>query len=179
MKVFDIHQQFFRCCVLFYLVGIEFEMPHLKSPSTENPQTEYSCIDTENGIDDTDEEFLSSIGLSKKQFSSIEKQRFANELSQLNFVDNRAQSTVLIRDCHVNALFNFFVNSDVIVAQSGAFQGVPPTLLAPVAFEGASLQTLQCIQGPVKVPCKGGMKQVSGSADYTYIYVQITFSDHM
>ena len=154
-------------------------MPHLKEPVECNPQAEYNSIDSENGVDDTDEEFLSSIGLSKKQFSSIEKQRFANELSQLNFVDNRAQSTVLIRDCHINALFNFFVNSDLLIAQSGAFQGVPPTLLAPVAFEGASLQTLHCMQGPVKVPYKGGMKQVSKSANYAYIYIQITFAKHI
>ena len=135
-------------------------MPQLKKIDEHHPPAGDSYSGIENGVDDTDEDFLSSIGLNKKQFSSIEKQRFANELSQLNLVDNRAQSTVLIKSSHVNALFNFLINSDIIVAQSGAFQGVPPTLLAPVAFDGASLQTLQCIQGPVKVAHKGGMKQV-------------------
>ena len=133
-------------------------MPHLKDDIKSNGHLE----DDENGVD-TDEDFLSSIGLNKKQFSSIEKHRFASELSQLNYVDNRAQSTLLVKDCHVNALFNFFVNSDVILAHSGVWQGVPPTLLAPVAFEGACLQTLKCMQGPVKVPHKGGLKQVRDS----------------
>ena len=135
-------------------------MPHFKKDGQKNESEENSLNDTENGGDDTDGDFLSSIGLSKSQFASIEKQRFANEISQLNAVDNRAQSTVFVKDCHVNALFNFLVNSDVTVAQSGTWQGVPPTLLSPVAFEGASLQTMQCIQGPMKVPYKGGMKQV-------------------
>ena len=134
-------------------------MPHLKDDDSSNSE---HLEDDENGVD-TDEDFLSSIGLNKKHFSSIEKHRFASELSQLNYVDNRAQSTLLVKDCHVNALFNFFLNSDVIVAHSGAWQGVPPTLLAPVAFEGASLQKLQFTQGPVKVPHKGGLKQVRDS----------------
>lgn len=135
-------------------------MPHLNKVGHHNTETDDHSTAIENGDDETDEDFLSSIGLNKKQFSSIEKQRFANEISKLNAVDNRAQSTVLVKDYHVNALFNFFVNSDAIMAQSGAWQGVPPTLLSPVAFEGASLQTLHCIQGPMRVPYKGGLKQV-------------------
>lgn len=139
-------------------------MPHFgKVSSNENSEDEEDSndIETESNTDETDEDFLSSIGLHKKNFSSIEEQKFADEISKLNAVDNRPQSTVLVKGSHVNALFNFLLNSNVIIAQSGAYQGVPPTLLAPVAFEGASLQTLKYIQGAMKIQEKGGMKQVS------------------
>eukprot|EP00112_Aurelia_sp_Birch-Aquarium-sp1_P010011 Seg2160.3 transcript_id=Seg2160.3/GoldUCD/mRNA.D3Y31 product="Protein downstream neighbor of Son" protein_id=Seg2160.3/GoldUCD/D3Y31 len=145
--------------------GIEFEMPHFgKVSSNEKSEDEEDSndIETESNTDETDEDFLSSIGLHKKNFSSIEEQKFADEISKLNAVDNRPQSTVLVKGSHVNALFNFLLNSNVIIAQSGAYQGVPPTLLAPVAFEGACLQTLKYIQGAMKIQEKGGMKQVFG-----------------
>ena len=149
---------------LVFLLGIEFEMPHFgKGSSHDNSENEDDSndIETENITDETDEDFLSSIGLHQKNFSSIKHQRFADEISKLNAVDNRPQSTVLVKGSHVNALFNFLLNSNVIVPQSGAYQGVPPTLLAPVAFEGASLQTLKCVQGAMKIQEKGGMTQVN------------------
>lgn len=135
-------------------------MPHLVKGEERSANTESHTSETDKGSDETEEDFLSSIGLNTKQFSSIKKQKFAEEISKLNSVDNRAQSTVFIKDYHMNALFNFLVNSDVIAAQSGAWQGVPPTLLSPVAFQGASLHTLNCVQGPMKFPYKGGMKEV-------------------
>ena len=139
-------------------------MPHFGKVSSSNDlenEDDSNDIETETITDETDEDFLSSIGLHQKNFSSIKQQKFADEISKLNAVDNRPQSTVLARGSHVNALFNFLLNSNVIVAQSGAYQGVPPTLLAPVAFEGASLQTLKCMQGAMKIQENGGMKQVN------------------
>lgn len=118
-------------------------------------------------LKDNDEDFLSSIGLCEKNFSSIKKQKLADELSKLHGIDRKPRSTVVVRGVHVNALFNFLINTDLIIAQSGAYQGVPPTLTAPVAFEGASLQTLKCVQGPMKFQDKGCMKQVGFCiADY-------------
>lgn len=58
-------------------------------------------------------------------------------------IDNRPESVVRVEGIHVHALFNFLLNSKVTVATTGAHAGVPPTLLAPVGFEGASLKSLK------------------------------------
>ena len=44
---------------------------------------------------------------------------------------------------NVFALFNFLLNSKSVIPATGAYAGVPPTLLAPVAFQGATLRNLE------------------------------------
>ena len=57
--------------------------------------------------------------------------------------DGRPESTALVTGGDVYALLNFLLNSRACVAASGPLAGVPPTLLAPVGFQGASLQPLK------------------------------------
>ena len=40
-------------------------------------------------------------------------------------------------------LINFLLNSTSCISSSGTLAGVPPTLLSPVAFQGATLKQLK------------------------------------
>ncbi|MPD00495.1 Protein downstream neighbor of son [Portunus trituberculatus] len=59
------------------------------------------------------------------------------------------------------ALINFLINSKSCVALTGELAGIPPTLLAPVAFQGATLR-------PLKVLCvKGGVVRQGGTTHHS------------
>ena len=61
-------------------------------------------------------------------------------------IDNRPESVVRVEGAHVHALFNFLLNSKTSITTTGAHAGIPPTLLAPVAFEGATLKAVKVLQ---------------------------------
>lgn len=60
-------------------------------------------------------------------------------------VDTLKQSLIFVKGVDAQALFNFLINCKSAVAVTGALAGVPPTLLAPVAFHGATLKPLKVI----------------------------------
>jgi len=59
-------------------------------------------------------------------------------------IDYRPQSTVLVEGlAGTQALVNYLLESGTCFASSGPQAGLPPTILAPVAFTGAALHTLK------------------------------------
>lgn len=58
-------------------------------------------------------------------------------------MDHRPESVVLVKGLNTFTLLNFLINCKSLVATSGAQAGLPPTLLSPVAFRGASMQMLK------------------------------------
>lgn len=58
-------------------------------------------------------------------------------------VDNMRHSLVFVKGVEAQALFNFLINCKSATAAIGALAGVPPTLLAPTAFHGATLKPLK------------------------------------
>uniref|UniRef100_A0A1B6GBU9 Uncharacterized protein n=1 Tax=Cuerna arida TaxID=1464854 RepID=A0A1B6GBU9_9HEMI len=66
-------------------------------------------------------------------------------------VDRRPESLVLIEDTEAHVLFNMLLNCKSIVATTGPLAGVPPTLLAPVAFHGATLRSLQVRESKIQM----------------------------
>lgn len=58
-------------------------------------------------------------------------------------MDHRPESVVLVKGLNTFKLLNFLINCKSLVATSGAQAGLPPTLLSPVAFRGASMQMLK------------------------------------
>lgn len=50
---------------------------------------------------------------------------------------------VLIEGVEVQALYNLLINCKRAVPTTGPYAGIPPTLLAPVAFHGATLCSLK------------------------------------
>lgn len=54
--------------------------------------------------------------------------------------DNRPQSVLFVEGfANVQALYNFILNYKNIVSTVGLQAGIPPTILAPMAFHGATL----------------------------------------
>jgi len=116
-------------------------------------QSELSC-DVENGSqsqnepNDDDEEMLSwlkSVGVGGDMLASLDKDRDRLKKKE-NVIDYRPQSLVYIEDGNVHALFNYLLNSKSCVAIMGPLVGIPPTLLSPVAFTGATLRPLKTRQ---------------------------------
>lgn len=58
-------------------------------------------------------------------------------------VDNSEQSLIFVEGVEAHGLYNFLLNCKSIFANMGPLAGVPPTLLAPVGFHGATLQSLK------------------------------------
>lgn len=60
-------------------------------------------------------------------------------------LDHRPESVVLVKGTNTFTLLNFLINCKSLVASAGPQAGIPPTLLSPVAFRGATMQTLKVI----------------------------------
>ena len=63
-------------------------------------------------------------------------------------VDHKPESVVQVEGAHTFTLINFLINCKSLVAAAGSQAGLPPTLLAPTAFRGATMQTLK-VMGPL------------------------------
>lgn len=60
-------------------------------------------------------------------------------------LDHRPESVVLVKGTNTFTLLNFLMNCKSLVASAGPQAGIPPTLLSPVAFRGATMQTLKVL----------------------------------
>lgn len=58
-------------------------------------------------------------------------------------IDNEKQSLIFVVGVEAQALFNFLINCKSATTTIGNMAGIPPTLLAPVAFNGATLKSLK------------------------------------
>ncbi|XP_061669333.1 protein downstream neighbor of son homolog isoform X2 [Syngnathoides biaculeatus] len=58
-------------------------------------------------------------------------------------VDHKPESVVCVEGPHTFTLVNFLINCKTVVAATGSQAGLPPTLLAPVPFRGATMNSLK------------------------------------
>ena len=58
-------------------------------------------------------------------------------------IDNHPESVVRVEGGSVHVLFNFLLTSKTTITPTGSHAGVPPTILAPVGFKGATLKSLK------------------------------------
>ena len=58
-------------------------------------------------------------------------------------IDNRPESVARVEGSSVHALFNFMLTSKTTITTTGSHAGIPPTILAPVGFKGATLKALK------------------------------------
>ena len=119
---------------------------------------------------DEPDEWLDKIGLtSAVNFKASVLQRNnkdAQKDSLLNF-DSRPRSTLLFsQGGDVQALFNFLLNSKTCITNSGPLAGIPPTLLSPLAFVGATLQKIKVEQNVVKSLTKTGESLTQYALDF-------------
>ncbi|XP_062926873.1 protein downstream neighbor of Son-like isoform X1 [Mobula hypostoma] len=76
--------------------------------------------------------------------------------------DKQFKFLVVVEGSSAASLITFLMNSPHTVAQEGVQRGLPPTLLCPVAFPGASLQLLQVANTCGKVQgCLGSVDSYS------------------
>ena len=147
-------------------------MPHLevKGKKESGPGSQDEDSDEEEDAElenDSDDEsidkceWLESMGLDKEQFPLLNpKVVTPHQRNNLRSLDQQPTSTVLVRGVDTLALFNFLLNCKSLTANTGPQAQVPPTLLAPVAFEGATLKGLKVNQGTMKHQKAKAMTQV-------------------
>ncbi|XP_062866869.1 LOW QUALITY PROTEIN: protein downstream neighbor of son homolog [Trichomycterus rosablanca] len=75
-------------------------------------------------------------------------------------LDHRPESVVLVEGSNTFTLINFLINCKSLVAAAGSQAGLPPTLLAPSAFRGATLHTLKARSVNVKTQVRTGYQDV-------------------
>lgn len=83
--------------------------------------------------------------------------RYSRKEGQTVSLDHKPESMVCVEGPHTFTLINFLINCKSLVASTGSQAGLPPTLLAPRAFRGATMQTLKvCVHVRAhskRIPC--------------------------
>ncbi|XP_064618396.1 protein downstream neighbor of son homolog [Liolophura sinensis] len=148
--------------------GIEFTLPLLEKQrvDSEGNSVENGVEKKESGTGDEDLDneddtaasvWLESIGLNKANFPSLDPNKVKIQRECFRAIDNRPQSLVHVEGSNVQALFNFLLNWRSCVASSGPQTGLPPTILSPVGFRGATLKSLKVKQSSVKQQDEAGV----------------------
>lgn len=147
--------------------GIEFSLPLLEEErrcreaqkptvhqEEEQKEQEVTCSklrDTVDGEehdgDDRDEDstlsWLKEMGvqdkIKKPDLHTLQLHKEGHVMS----LDHKPESLICVEGLHTFTLINFFINWKGVVASSGSQAGLPPTLLAPSAFRGATMHTLK------------------------------------
>nr|ACB73275.1 hypothetical protein [Rhinolophus ferrumequinum] len=128
--------------------GIEFSLPLIKANGHKKKASGTSLgHGEEQAISDEDEEesfsWLEEMGvqdkIKKPDILSIKLRKEKHEVQ----MDHRPESVVLVKGTNTFTLLNFLINCKSLIATSGPQAGLPPTLLSPVAFRGATMQMLK------------------------------------
>ncbi|XP_036142477.1 protein downstream neighbor of son homolog isoform X2 [Monomorium pharaonis] len=91
--------------------------------------------------EETQDAWLESLGVENSEIKKINyNSQTRMTLEKESEVDSLSQSLVFVKGVETQALFNFLINCKSAIAVTGALAGVPPTLLAPTAFHGATLK---------------------------------------
>uniref|UniRef100_A0A4W6EIZ4 DNA replication fork stabilization factor DONSON n=1 Tax=Lates calcarifer TaxID=8187 RepID=A0A4W6EIZ4_LATCA len=122
--------------------GIEFSLPLVE----ERKKKGVDCRggdEEENGDEDSDFSWLKEMGIQDKikkpDSITIQLRKEGHTVS----LDHKPESVVCVEGSHTFTLINFLINCKSLVAAAGSQAGLPPTLLAPIAFRGATMHTLK------------------------------------
>jgi len=66
---------------------------------------------------------------------------FQSQREGFRVIDNRPKSLVTVEGSNVQALYNYLLNCRTCTANSGVQAGLPPTILSPKPFKGATLKS--------------------------------------
>lgn len=128
--------------------GVGFTMPLNKEENVEKKARYETAKNGESDVDldkdDSDDEgiekWLDDLGITKEYLPLVNKSRNELEKEKFKHIDNRPESLVFVERSDIQALVNFLLNSQACMDRLGAMAGIPPTLLSPTAFLGATLQ---------------------------------------
>ncbi|XP_062270640.1 protein downstream neighbor of son homolog [Scomber scombrus] len=151
--------------------GIEFSLPLVEEmrksreqqnligkqgeDEEEEEEKEEECSELKEGEDcqagdDEDFSWLKEMGvedkIKKPDSITIQLRKEAHAVS----MDHKPESVVCVEGSHTFTLINFLINCKSLVASAGSQAGLPPTLLAPIAFRGATMHTLKARSVNVK-----------------------------
>lgn len=104
--------------------------------SNHNENKDPEAEEDEDSEDEDEIRFLERLGVDSSDIKF--KDDFKARKKEIED-DNGDMSTTLIEGVDCQSFFSFLLNSKSIVPQVGRLAGIPPTLLAPVAFLGGSL----------------------------------------
>ncbi|XP_019756240.1 protein downstream neighbor of son homolog isoform X2 [Dendroctonus ponderosae] len=124
---------------------IEFEMSLQPTKEAEKQDLKEATDVQANELhhDEDDEDWLENLGINADDIKNINYTQDRIKHKSECQVDSSHQSLILIEGVEVNSFFNFLLNCKSTIAVTGLFAGIPPTLLAPVAFYGATLNALK------------------------------------
>ncbi|XP_040836704.1 protein downstream neighbor of Son [Ochotona curzoniae] len=143
--------------------GIEFSLPLIKENEQKKESSGTSLgHEEEQPVSDEDEEesfsWLEEMGvqdkIKKPDTLSIKLRKEKHEVQ----MDHRPESVVFVKGINTFTLLNFLINCKSLVATSGPQAGLPPTLLSPIAFRGATMQMLKARSVNVKTQALSGYK---------------------
>uniref|UniRef100_I3JBD2 Downstream neighbor of SON n=1 Tax=Oreochromis niloticus TaxID=8128 RepID=I3JBD2_ORENI len=126
--------------------GIEFSLPLLEE-ERRCSELRDTVDGEEHDGDDRDEDstlsWLKEMGvqdkIKKPDLHTLQLHKEGHVIS----LDHKPESVICVEGLHTFTLINFFINWKGVVASSGSQAGLPPTLLAPSAFRGATMHTLK------------------------------------
>ncbi|XP_076054798.1 humpty dumpty [Oratosquilla oratoria] len=126
---------------------IEFSMPLCDDPVGEGEDEEEELEEDEKPSEEEDREgatsWLEDLGLETSQFPNLNPHRIKLEQKKYKTIDRFPSSMVYVEGIETQGLINFLLNSKSCTSTTGPLAGVPPTLLAPVAFQGSTLKALK------------------------------------
>ncbi|XP_069492338.1 protein downstream neighbor of Son isoform X2 [Ambystoma mexicanum] len=155
--------------------GIEFSLPlvegsvdsskklkvsEIANADLKDSKMEKVCAEEDREESDDDEGFswLEEMGvqdkIKKPDCMSIKLSKEKNEVK----LDHKPESVVMVKGTNTFTLLNFLINCKSLVAASGSQAGLPPTLLCPNAFRGATMQTLKARSVNVRTQVNSGYK---------------------
>ena len=106
--------------------------------------------------------WLAQLGLDRSKYKSLEPNKVKLQRDAFKAIDSKPESSVFVCNSDVTALFNFLLNSNSVTPIVGELAGVPPTLLAPCPFKGATITSLIVRQNALR------QQQADGSAGKVY-----------
>ncbi|XP_019379434.1 PREDICTED: protein downstream neighbor of Son [Gavialis gangeticus] len=159
--------------------GIEFSLPFIEETRDRRQRSSETNLEAEvaknfgvgkhtedeeeQGVSDDEEEsfsWLEEMGvqdkIKKPDAISIKLCKEKHEVQ----MDHKPESLALVRGINTFTLLNFLINCKSLVASAGPQAGLPPTLLSPVAFRGATMQTLKARSINVKTQVHSSYKDI-------------------
>nr|XP_031830573.1 protein downstream neighbor of son homolog [Nomia melanderi]XP_031830574.1 protein downstream neighbor of son homolog [Nomia melanderi] len=124
-----------------------FDIP-ISNNTTQSNHSEDQSHDDE---DETQDEWLQSLGVENSEIRKIHSSQARMTLEKETEIDNMKQSLIFVKGVEAQGLFNFLINCKSAITTIGPLAGVPPTLLAPVAFHGATLKSIKVKESMVRV----------------------------
>ncbi|XP_056682034.1 protein downstream neighbor of Son isoform X1 [Monodelphis domestica] len=150
--------------------GIEFSLPLLKENGQRKQKASETNLHEEEYKTEPEEEQLISDEDEEESFSWLEEMGVQDKIRKPDItlklrkekkevqLDHKPESVVLVKGINTFTLLNFLINCKSVVATSGPQAGLPPTLLSPAAFRGATMQMLKARTVNVKTPVYSGYK---------------------